>query len=448
MHNMQSKRAGLIRTLALLWLVFLGAFALGAYVVASQTWPYPLIAAVQAFVAGDAGEDTTLVDKLINDLGITPARHVVDSQLSYPIPSHYRSLEGLPLNPRRAAPRMFLADQAPAGYRLIYGTFDFVDGLHGAILLDPAGRVARVWTVSQEQPGALRNDANVFPHGLEIARDGSLVVAFDGGSSLTRYGYCGEEIWRTPGTYHHAVTFDGPDALWSWGTPPARLAENGEYLVKVDFQTGEVMSAVHMDDVVGKNPDIDIFGIAQEDGPEGSTWLFDRWHANDIDPLPAAYAEQYPDFQAGDLLISFRAVDLVFVLDPVDHRVKWWRQGLTRRQHDPDWNARGTITIFDNNMHRDYSRVVEIDPRTYVHQTVVDGAAYQFYTWHRGKHDRSADGGYLVTSTTQGRVFEVNSAGEIDFEFINRYEPNGRFLALSEARFLEPDFFEELPECE
>ena len=134
-------------------------------------------------------------------------------------------------------------------------------------------------------------------------------------------------------------------------------------------------------------------------------------------------------------------------MDPNSRKVKWWRQGLTRRQHDPDWNARGTITIFDNNMHRDYSRVFELDPQSFTADIVVDGEAYDFYSWHRGKHQVMPQGGYMVTSSEQGRVFETDGNGDVVFEFFNRFSDSGRNLVVSEGRFFAPDYFDEFPSC-
>lgn len=437
-----------IRNLAILWLVFLGAFVFGAVTIAWKTWPFGMLQSAWHFVRGDEGETTTLTQKLKNDFGMRPARHIVNSERKVPIPDHYGELEGLDLKERRLNPVVWLSEDAPRGYRLIYGTFDFEDALHGAVLLDPEGAVAHHWLVRQDDADyAERQDENVYPHGMEILPDGSLIVAFDGGSSLTRYGYCGEQQWRTKGAYHHSVTLADEETLWTWGNPFGRLGKN-EYMIKIDVEDGAVLQHMLLDDVWKANPAIDPFALKQHDKADMSRWLFDRFHANDVDPLPAKFAEHYPQFEVGDLMISLRSINLVAILDPDDMTVKWWRQGLTRRQHDPDWNERGTITIFDNNMHRDFSRIQEIDPRTFESTVAVPGEPYAFYTWHRGKHDPVPGGGYLIASTEQGRLFEVNAEGEVVFDFINRFGEQGGSLVVSEGRFLPIDFFEELPQCE
>jgi hypothetical protein len=96
---------------------------------------------------------------------------------------------------------------------------------------------------------------------------------------------------------------------------------------------------------------------------------------------------------------------------------------------------------------------MELDPITMDYAMVVDGKEYQFYSTIRGKHQLEPDGSYLITSSNQGRVFEVDPEGNVTFEFLNVYDDNGQrrgeaeYLAVSEARFLPTDFFEELPKC-
>jgi hypothetical protein len=429
--------------LALSWLIFLAAFAGGVVTAERKTWPYPLIQEWLAFIAGHAEERTTLGQKLQNDLGLAPARHLVTpAALAHP-DAAYRPLSGIPLRDRRAPPRVYLDPAAPRGYRVIVGTFDMTEGLHGAVLLDPDGAVQRVWPLSQQNVAWPHEpDTNVFPHGFAILPDGAVIAAFDSGASLVKYDYCGREQWRLKGLFHHSITLDGAGNLWTWG--------RGEHLKQVRVADGRIVRSFTIPEIMQANPEIDIFGIRQQDDGKRSKWAKGgggRFHANDIDPLPAERAARFPGFVAGDLLISVRSINLVFVLDPDSLKVKWWRQGLTRRPHDADWSPRGVITIYDNNMHRKPSRIVEVDPATMTSRVLVDGARHDFYTWHRGKHQELPGGHMLITSPQQGRVFEVASDGAVTFDFHNFYDDGKRSLVVSEGLFLPPDYFRELPSC-
>ncbi len=244
--------------------------------------------------------------------------------------------------------------------------------------------MVNVWQTSQDDVSwPHREDKNVYPHGIAITRSGSLLVGYDHGSALTKYSYCGDIEWQNEGLYHYSIEFVGQDAAWVWGNPgePDPQKYKPEKLVKFDVKTGKVLREFLLADVHQANPQIDIFGMRQKDSEKGSEWVFEGgqpWHANDVDPLPAELNPYYPDFETEDLLLSLRSINLILVIDPESLHVKWWRHGLTRRQHDPDWNDSGTITIFDNNMHREFSRIVEIDPLTLKSRTLVDGRNYDF----------------------------------------------------------------------
>lgn len=441
-----------IRTAALCWLTFLFAFALGMFVSYTKIWPYGPLREIKHFIEGDVWENVSILKKLANDTGLKPSRHIRSAKLKIGTsieledcydPEKHRELGNLSLRQRRNSPKVFISDDAPKGYRFIYGTFDFKEGLHGAILLDSEAEVMNTWQISQDDvEWAERRDTNIFPHGVEISPDGSIVTAYDGGSTLTKYDYCGNVVWRIEGEFHHSIAFENGNAIWTW---------RRKSLVKVSYETGEVLKEISLWDVMDANEDIDIFGILQNVTREGSPWLDVAggiWHANDIDPLPQKLVHLYPGFRAGDLLVSMRSPNLIFVLDQETLKVKWWRQGLVRRQHDPDWNEVGTITIFNNNMHRGYSSIVEINPSTYEHRTIVEGGDYNFYTWWRGKHQVTGEGTVLITSSDQGRAFEVNEQGDIVFEFLNQYSDDHEHMVISEARFLPEIFFKELPQCE
>ncbi len=247
-------------------------------------------------------------------------------------------------------------------------------------------------------------------------------------------------MWARKGIFHHALSEADDGSVWAIGPGYNNLFSN------VDAETGKTLREISFEGMTKANPELDIYGLRQRDFGEEFKWSEDEgghWHVNDIDPLPAAFAGAFPQFEAGDLLISLRSINLVFVVSPTTQKIKWWRVGVTRRQHDPDWNADGTITIYDNNMHRKPSRIVRVDPKTMEFGTVYDGAKDGFYSRNRGKHQRLPGGNRLITIPEQSRVIEVTAAGEVVFEFYNAYlEPNPAALVLSEAVWVPEDFFD------
>ena len=140
-----------------------------------------------------------------------------------------------------------------------------------------------------------------------------------------------------------------------------------------------------------------------------------------------------------------------FVVDPDSLKVKWWRMGPWRRQHDPDWQQDGRITVYDNNMHRSPSRIVAISPQTFRTEILANGTDLDFYSWNRGQHQITPGGNLLITIPNQGRVIELDQDGEIVLEFLNSFDQgSNENLLVSEALYLPEDFFEfeEFPSCD
>lgn len=339
---------------------------------------------------------------------------------------------------------MVRGDAAPLkpGWRVLIGAFSFGDTLeNAALLLSSDLTVVHAWILSEIPLGDQEPQPSYrkFIHGVAVLADGSLVFTFDNGISLQRIGFCGERLWAIPGEFHHAVSAaeDG-NSVWT-------LRSNG--LVRIAIEDGSVLQVITMDDLIEANPTIDILEIRRKHATmlgsnardtEGD-WFDDPFHLNDLEPMPRAVAADLRGFVPGDLVVSARSLNLLFVVDPKTLEIKWWRVGVTQRQHDPDWQPRGELTVFDNRMSRDYSRIVGIDVETMKTRTVFDGRDVDFYTRIRGKHQITPDGRLLLTSSQQGRVLEIDD-GAIVLELQNT-KPGSDSLnyVLSEVIWLPPD---------
>lgn len=371
-------------------------------------------------------------------------------------PQRYRPVAS-DVIPERDAPLVRRNNPLP-GQLLLYGTFDFDPPTHAAILLDRYRRIRHVWRVNEDAVTGhdVRKATNKFPHGIQVLPDGSIIFIYDEGSSIQRFDACSEPMWTTPGHFNHTVSIDADGKhVWSLldeADKPPNPDDKASWriLARVDIDTGKITRRISLRQIIDANPGVDILSINQDDLPEGPVWQPDAFHENDIEPLPRSMADAFPRFSAGDLLISLRALDLIMVLDPDTLKIKWWRIGQTRRQHDPDWQPDGSITVFDNDMNRGPLRIVKIWPQNFHAQVLYDGRQDGAFSTIRGKHQVLADGSILVTVPQQGRVLEKAPDGRTTFELINRYRPEpGQDLLVSEARWLPSDFFnfEEFPSC-
>ena len=450
------------RLLLVSYLVAVIFFGWGYAMVRYHVFPWsvvePIEQEIRAFVKGADGEDTKVTEKIVNDLNIRPSRQLYDYQATPQRDYSRVQIEGL--RPRRQLPQLYSSGKELKGFRFIYGTFDYSDSLHAGILLDENNQVIHRWTIDQQalkkivaqknstddgerklKPANLR-----LPQGLEVLRDGTLILN-EGyrGNGMHNVDFCGNFSWSAYGAYHHIVALNEDDqSLWAFGP--------GD-IVQLGLETGEILRQFTLRDIHLANPDVSIFTPRRSIST--GQWLHDPIHKNDIEPLPSRLSGAFPMFESGDLLIVHRSTNLVFVIDPDDLRIKWWRSGMVRRPHDADWQPDGTITIYNNNMREAvegndgalvdgidsrFSQIVRINPASYQSEVIYDGGIEDFYSGARGVHQVLPNNNILISSPHQGRVLEVTSEGETVFEFLNTYDEK-EMLIVSEARWFPLDYF-------
>ena len=286
-------------------------------------------------------------------------------------------------------------------------------------------------------------------HGFALLTDGSVIFSFIPGVTLQRVDACSRRVWSTQGSFHHAVSpANDENFVWALRDEPVNEKVVNETIVRVAVATGEIVKRISVDDIVAANPTIDILQIKQRDDNWGNgnprnkpeVWEYDPLHLNDVEELPATYAGRFDGFAAGDLLVSVRNLNLIFVIDPETLKVKWWHSGAWRRQHDTDWEPNGTISLLDNRLSRDYSRIVRITPFSNQVEVALDGRTNDFYTRIRGNHQFTAAGNLLVASTQQGRAFEVDRDGQSVFELYSTRPGSDEYnYPLSDAQWFALD---------
>jgi hypothetical protein len=155
----------------------------------------------------------------------------------------------------------------------------------------------------------------------------------------------------------------------------------------------------------------------------------DFTHLNDIEVLSPQMAPAFPLFEAGDLLISLRNLNLLLMLNPESEQIKWSMTGPYLRQHDPDFLHTGLISVFDNRRDGDNgkifggSRILELNPNTGQVITVYGEKDDEpFFTETQGDHQRLPNNNILITESGAGRAFEVTAESEVVWSFVNRWD--------------------------
>lgn len=442
--NMRLNRAQRTAILYLLSLVLLlCGFAIGKF----KLFPHDHIMNIGAFVTGhELATNTSTVAKVMNDLDIEPSRFM----RRYPATaaSGARPLDVPGLNRRREKPLCRIDTKAPLGFHAVFGAMDFEDRLWGGLLLDEAGKVVHAWKLSTDHlPTNREIQGRKNLYGLALFGDGSVIFSQqEAGGGIVKVDGQNNVVWNLLGNYHHTISPTDDGTFWTFRGTQVDAFQN---LAEVSIETGKIVRIINMVKVRQENPSLQFFNLHDEvplAKPRGTKRAKDPLHGNDIDQLSEAFAPQFELFEAGDLLSSYRSINLIFVFDPDSLAIKWWRTGAWDRQHDSDWEADGTISVFSNNTIslRNCSDIVSIAPTSYRHKTLVDGEDFDFYSTFNGRQERTKFNTRIITSSSQGWVFEVDDDDRVVFSFVNNYKrEGGTSLHMSEAYHVRRDFFTE-----
>lgn len=308
-------------------------------------------------------------------------------------------------------------------------------------------------------------DWNVDTHGALALSDGSVVFNFEYGG-LVKLDRCGEVVWTLARATHHSVERAEGGGFWVPGRrflgkdsaspfPPFETPLDEDTLLKVSDE-GKVLTEISVPRLFYDNGLEALLTATGDPISTGMVWDQEIVHLNKIAELSRDIADDFPMFEAGDLALSIRELNLVMVVAPDTGRIKWWQIGPWLRQHDPEFKPGGTIVVFNNNTYRTafgpgfdksdpsaprVSNIIEIDPATRRHEIVYGGTKEQaLSTVIRGKHELTPKGGLLITEFEGGRAFEIDAAGRVIWEYINRYSAE-EVAEITEARVYPASYF-------
>lgn len=149
----------------------------------------------------------------------------------------------------------------------------------------------------------------------------------------------------------------------------------------------------------------------------------DILHANAVDYIDADMAAALGFAREGQVLVSFREIGTIAILDLEEEKIVWAMRGAWIGQHDPDILPNGHILVFDNNGDLGgpgRSRVIEVDPRTSAIVWSYSGSPDRpMESVIRSSQQRLPNGNTLFEESDGGRLVEVDPAGEIVWEYVN-----------------------------
>lgn len=346
------------------------------------------------------------------------------------------------------------------GLTFVNSLWEGPDGWYpGFKLLDRRGRTLHRWRVDRSALFPDSTDLRGDPeqeilHGSHLFPNGDVLFNVDYVGTV-RIDACGEIRWRLPRGTHHSVARAEDGTFWISGTSAEPRTTTDQYpdgfpgldapvwldqILHVS-EEGEVLDKMNVLDLLYAN-DLErrlVQAYEPQVGDEPRTK--DLTHMNDVEPLPASIAAEYPLFDAGDLVVSLRKIGLVFVVDPESRTIVWHTRGHHIQQHDPDFVGDGWIGIFDNN--RDFmprgkmlggSRIVAIQPHTdSMDVRFPTPHSAPFFTDTMGKWQQLPNGNMLLTEAKAGRVVEVAPDGRTVWEWIIQPYSESKVSRISQA---------------
>lgn len=355
--------------------------------------------------------------------------------------------------------KIYDRDAMAPGVTLITSHWSDDDWMAGIRLIDADGNVlhrwrtnpAEIWPTSphKDHQAGWFNGPDGFVHGSYLFDNGDVLfnIEFAG---LVRMNAAGKVLWTLPYRTHHSVFRDEDGYFWVCGIRWVEDDAEGRKRaadfpgLRLPFTDGRLLK-VSADGKILK--DISATDILYRSGNQHLIWKVakrttnDVLHLNDVEVLSREMADQYPTFEAGDLVFSLKFPHFVGVVHPETEELKWSASGPFLSQHDPHFIGDGWIGIFDNRFDSTDdgrilggSRIVALKPQTDEVRLVYQRSGSKgFYTQTGGMWQQLDNGNLLITEAMAGRIFEVDPEGRLVWEWFQEHYDDEYVLEVMEG---------------
>ncbi len=335
-------------------------------------------------------------------------------------------------------------------------------------LIDMHGHVVHKWHMDYssfwDKNAAVKHpvpSANMFITKAYLYPDGDLLAVYVGvgntpwGAGMVKMDSHSRLIWKYMAYTHHDVDVAPNGDIYVLTqavvhTPIKRFAQLKspwieDYVVILSPQ-GKVERKIALTPALLHSP----WGRSFAELPWFSVvGAGDYLHTNAVQYIDAEEAKYFPHVRAGDVLVSFRELNMVAILDPGQKKIVWALRGPWIGQHDPCILPDGDILMFDNNGHfgpGGRSRDIEINPKTgAIVWNYAGDRQHIFQSIIRGGQQRLPNGDTLITEEQAGTLLEVTPGDRVVWKFINpvRGGPNKAYIpVVSVATRIKPSWLD------
>ncbi len=304
-----------------------------------------------------------------------------------------------------------------------------------------------IWPKAEHVPKRMlpKSRPGALIHGITFMDNGDIVFNFEH-LGLVRIDTNGAIVWRLPYQTHHSVHMHDDGNLWVCGHRyykephprfPNRIPPFEEDTILEVSPDGKILQEWSVKEILIKNNRTGLLYMG------GSTPHYgeDYFHMNDVQPFPATFEEGF--FKRGDIIVSLRNINTVFVFNRDSEEIKFITTGEFVRQHDPEFIDGNRFSVYDNNFIKTFpddfefqSRILIFSPPDNTVEVFFEGSrGTPFYSAILGKHQWFPNGNLLITDSCTGRAFEINQEKEIVWEYTN-YVDDGYIRVITEVQRL------------
>ncbi|MBT3227626.1 MAG: PQQ-binding-like beta-propeller repeat protein [Candidatus Marinimicrobia bacterium] len=299
-----------------------------------------------------------------------------------------------------------------------------------AYLIDNDGDVVHYWDL----PGMFADWTELLPNGNVLApvrknlKDGPKFPGFCG-ATIYEVDWDGNIVWEYEDDFqHHAV----------------KRLDNGNTLILRVIQVPPDMAKQVKGGMPGSEDKQEKYkgfmwtdNIQEVDKSGNVVWEWNSHEHLDFDEDPICALEERSEwshgnnmelFPNGDLLVAFRCIHQVCRIEKSTGKILWkWGRDQVHHMHNPNCLENGNILMFDNGMHipDSYvcrSRLVEVNPETNeIVWTYSSVPETEFFSTFCGGVQRLPNGNTLACETEAGRLFEVDTDGNIVWEYMSPF---------------------------
>jgi hypothetical protein len=245
---------------------------------------------------------------------------------------------------------------------------------------------------------------------------------------LTKINENGDIVWDKFSLVHHSLELDSDNNLWACGLANYDLSYistdsiYNDAIYKINPSTGEVVFKKSVYSILHENGFSSLLTIGVAEG--------DPLHINDIQP--ALYSTSF--WEKGDLLISLRHRNSVFLYRPSTNKIVWLKTGPWSNQHDCDFVDSSKILVFGNDIirYRSHAKFINGYNNLYVFDLMtreVKTPYTKFFknnnisTEKEGLSELLPNGDLFVEETCNGRIL-IGDTNKVKLIYVEREDKN------------------------